>query len=503
MLRSPTFPKLARLLLTAHEPLLSASASASRKMSTSSYSAIVIGSGQGGGPLAIALAKAGRKTALIEESHIGGTCVNEGCTPTKTMVASARVAYLSKRSKDYGVEVDGNPSVNMETVRRRKRDIVDSFRSGNQNRIESTKGLDLFMGKAKFVGMKELEIAIKDSSEKKVISGDTIVINTGCRPDHPKICGIDQVPVLDSTSIMELDIIPDHLVIIGGGYVGLEFAQMFRRFGAKVTIIQRAGQLLPREDADIADAAKQILIEDGIEVLLNSSAKSISKIPNSGMSMEIPISDGSSRTITASHILSAAGRKPNTDYLTPSTTGVITFGPKPGFIKTNDQLETNMAGIYAIGDVKGGPAFTHISYDDFRILRNNLITKPSPSADALSTKRRLVPYTVFIDPQLGRIGLSESEAREAGRRIKVAKMPMAYVARALEMNESRGVMKAIVDAETKEILGCAILGLEGGEIMSMIQIAMMGGLTYDRLENAVFAHPCLSEALNNLWGFLD
>jgi pyruvate/2-oxoglutarate dehydrogenase complex dihydrolipoamide dehydrogenase (E3) component len=502
MLRSLTFPKLARLL-TAREPLLSASASASRKMSTSSYSAIVIGSGQGGGPLAIALAKAGWKTALIEESHIGGTCVNEGCTPTKTMVASARVAYLSKRCKDYGVEVDGKPSVDMETVRRRKRDIVDSFRSGNENRIKSTKGLDLFMGKAKFVGMKELEIAMRDLSEKKVISGDTIVINTGCRPDYPKISGIDQVPVLDSTSIMELDIIPDHLVVIGGGYVGLEFAQMFRRFGAKVTIIQRAGQLLPREDADIADAAKEILIEDGIEVLLNSSAKSISKIPDSGMSMEIPISDGSSRTITASHILSAAGRKPNTDYLTPSTTGVNTFGPKPGFIKTNDRLETNMAGIYAIGDVKGGPAFTHISYDDFRILRNNLITKPSPSAAALSTKRRLVPYTVFIDPQLGRIGLSEREAGETGRKIKVAKMPMAYVARALEMDESRGVMKAIVDAETKEILGCAILGLEGGEIMSMIQIAMMGGLTYDRLENAVFAHPCLSEALNNLWGFLD
>jgi pyruvate/2-oxoglutarate dehydrogenase complex dihydrolipoamide dehydrogenase (E3) component len=473
-------------------------------MSTSSYSAIVVGSGQGGGPLAIALAKAGRKTALIEESHIGGTCVNEGCTPTKTMVASARVAYLSKRSKDYGVEVDSATRVNMETVRKRKRDIVDSFRGGNENRIKNTEGLDLFMGKAKFTGTKEIEITMKDSSGKKVITGDTIVINTGCHPDSPDITGIDQVPVLDSTSIMELDVVPDHLVVVGGGYVGLEFAQMFRRFGAKVTIIQRAAQLLGREDPDIADAIKDMLIEDGIEIFLNASPKSVSKTPDSKISLQVSTPDGNSVTITASHLLSAAGRTPNTYYLSPSATGVNTFGPPSGFIRTNDQLETNIPGIYAIGDVKGGPAFTHISYDDFRILRNNLITNSSSSTTAtmLSTNGRLVPYTVFIDPQLGRIGLSEREARASGRKINVAKMPMTYVARALEMDESRGMMKAVVDAETKEILGCAILGIEGGEIMSMIQIAMMGGVTYDKLENAVFAHPCLSEALNNLWGFL-
>jgi pyruvate/2-oxoglutarate dehydrogenase complex dihydrolipoamide dehydrogenase (E3) component len=501
MLRSLTFPRFARILLAPRRP--THSASASRKMATSSYSAIVIGSGQGGGPLAIALAKAGRKTALIEGSHIGGTCVNEGCTPTKTMVASARVAYLSKRSKDYGVEVDGVPQVNMETVRKRKRDIVDSFRGGNENRIKNTEGLDLFMGKAKFTGMKVIEVTMEDSSEQKVMTGDTIIINTGCRPDRPKISGIDQVPVLDSTSIMELENVPDHLVVIGGGYVGLEFAQMFCRFGAKVTIVQRAGQLLPREDADIADAVKDILIQDGIELLLNATPKSVSKTPDSGISLEVSISDGSSVTITASHLLAAAGRSPKTDYLSPSAAGINTFGPSPGFIQTNDRIETNVAGVYAIGDVKGGPAFTHISYDDFRILRNNLITNPSPSTGALATKSRLVPYTVFIDPQLGRIGLSEREARQAGRKIKVAKMPMAYVARALEMDESRGLMKAVVDAETKGILGCAILGVEGGEIMSMIQIAMMGGVTYEKLENAVFAHPCLSESLNNLWGFLE
>ena len=504
--------RLARLTIGARTSTPATSVRYKMFLSTSSYSAIIIGSGQGGGPLAIALAKAGRKTALIEESHVGGTCVNEGCTPTKTMVASARAAYLSKRGKDYGVQADGPVEVDMETVRKRKRDIVNSFRGGNENRIKNTEGLDLLVGKAKFTGTKEIEIAMKDSAEKKVITGDTIVINTGCRPDRPNISGIDQVPFLDSTSIMELNEVPDHLLVIGGGYVGLEFAQMFRRFGARVTIVQRSGQLLGREDPDIANAVKDILVEDGIEVLLNATPKSVSKTSNSQTSLDVYISDGSSITIIASHILSAAGRSPNTDHLSPSATGVTTFGQSPGYIKTNDQLETNVPGIYAIGDVKGGPAFTHVSYDDFRILRHNLlvenISRSSVNAGLRSIKgRHLVPYTVFIDPQLGRVGLSEIEARKeassSGRKIKVAKMPMNYVARALETDEPRGLMKVVVDAESKQILGCGILGVEGGEIMSMIQIAMMGGVTYDRLEDAVFAHPCLAESLNNLWGFLE
>jgi pyruvate/2-oxoglutarate dehydrogenase complex dihydrolipoamide dehydrogenase (E3) component len=470
-----------------------------------SYSAIVIGSGQAGGPLATAFAKAGHKTALIEEAHIGGTCINEGCTPTKTMVASARVAYLANRGKDYGVEMDGPFTMNMEAVRKRKRDIVNSFRGGNEGRLKTQQNLDLFMGKAKFIGKKDIEITMNGSGERKTITSETIFINAGCRPAPLKIPGADQIDVLNSTTIMELDSVPSHLVIIGGGYVGIEFAQMFHRFGSAVTVVQRSGQLLSREDSDIAEAVKSILMEDGLEILLNTNPISVSKSDSGTISLEVS-TGGITKRITASHILAAAGRNPNTDSLDISVPGLSTYGP--GFIKTNYQLETNVSGIYALGDIKGGPQFTHISYDDFRVIRHNLIT--NPSREPLGINDRLVPYTVFMDPQLGRVGLTETEARTkygfAGdklRNIKVAKMPMAWVARALELDESRGVMKAIVDDDTKQILGFACLGIEGGELMSMVQIAMMGGVGYDRLADAVFAHPCLSESLNNLWANLE
>jgi pyruvate/2-oxoglutarate dehydrogenase complex dihydrolipoamide dehydrogenase (E3) component len=470
-----------------------------------SYSAIVIGSGQAGGPLATAFAKAGHKTALIEEAHIGGTCINEGCTPTKTMVASARVAYLANRGKDYGVEIENPFRMNMETVRKRKRDIVDSFRGGSEARLKRQENLDLYMGKAKFVGKKAIEITLNGSGEKKIIDGETILINAGCRPAPLRIPGADQIDVLNSTTVMELDSVPSHLVVIGGGYVGIEFAQMFRRFGSAVTVVQRSGQLLGREDPDIAEAVKAILIEDGLEILLNTNPISVSKSDSGAISLKV--STGSTtNTLIASHILAAAGRNPNTDSLDVSVPGLSTYGP--GFIKTNELLETNVSGIYVLGDIKGGPQFTHISYDDFRVIRHNLLT--NPSRVPLGINDRLVPYTVFMDPQLGRIGLTETEARSRHgptssepRNIKVAKMPMAWVARALELDESRGMMKAIVDDDTKQILGFACLGIEGGELMSMVQIAMMGGIGYDRLADAVFAHPCLSESLNNLWGNLE
>lgn len=467
------------------------------------YSAIIIGSGQAGGPLAMAFAKTGRKTALIEETHIGGTCINEGCTPTKTMVASARVAHLANRGKDFGVETEKPHKINMETVRKRKRDIVDSFRGGSEGRIKSTENLDLYMGKAKFVGKKEIEVTLNESGEKKTITAETIFINAGCRPTPLFVPGAEKVNILTSTTVMELDTVPRHLIIIGGGYVGLEFAQMFHRFGSAITVVQRSDKLLAREDPDIADAVKAVLVEDGLNILLNSDATSVSQSDTGDLSLEIS-TKGTSKTITGSHILVAAGRSPNIDSLSLSAAEIATYGP--GFIKTNDNLETNVPGIYALGDVKGGPQFTHISYDDFRVMRHNFLTNPSP-ATPLSIKDRLVPYTVFIDPQLGRIGLTETEARaiheSSGRNLKVAKMPMAYVARALEVDESRGLMKAVVDADSKQILGFACLGIEGGELMTIIQIAMIGGVGYDRLADAVFAHPTLAESLNNLWGFLE
>jgi len=456
---------------------------------TTQYDAIIIGAGQGGGPLSTALAQAGWRTAIIERIHVGGTCINEGCTPTKTMVASARVAYLARRAADYGVHT-GPISIDMTVVRKRKRDIVESFRSGSQRRIESTDGVDLLMGEAHFTGPKELDVHLQ-SGETLHLSANTIFINAGARPSAPKISGIDSVPTLDSTSIMELDIVPEHLLVVGGGYVGLEFGQMFRRFGSQVTIIQRGKNLLVREDTDVAEEVAKILREDGIEVLLETTTIKVERTSEGKIRLTVKTPEGE-RTLTGSHLLVAAGRTPNTDWLNPAATGVQVNAH--GFIQTNKKLETNVPGIYALGDIKGGPAFTHISYDDFRIIRTNLIEKGNASIHD-----RLVPYTVFIDPQLGRIGLSESEAREQGRKIKVAKMPMNYVARALEVDESRGFMKAIVDADTAQILGCAVLGIEGGEIMAMLQIAIMGKVPYTTLRDGVFAHPTLAESLNNLF----
>ncbi len=462
-------------------------------MNTTHYDAIVIGAGQAGGPLSTALAEAGKKTAIIERIHVGGTCINEGCTPTKTMVASARVAYLTRRAADYGVHT-GPISIDMTVVRKRKRDMVDSFRNGSQRRIEGTEGVDLLMGEAHFTGPKTLEVRLADG-ETRQLTAETIFINAGARPSKPTLRGLDTVPILDSTSIMELDIVPEHLLVLGGGYVGLEFGQMFRRFGSQVTIIQRGPRLLAREDDDVADQVADILREDGLEILLETTPLHVEQVGDGKIQLTVKTPTGE-RTLTGSHLLIAAGRTPNTDWLNLPVTGVIT--DKHSFIQVDDRLETNIPGIYALGDIKGGPAFTHISYDDFRIIRTNLLENGNATI-----AERLVPYTVFIDPQLGRVGLSEAEARAKGYHIKVAKMPMNYVARALEVDESRGFMKVIVDASTSQILGCAVLGIEGGEIMAMLQIAMMGKLPYTVLQNAVFAHPTLAEALNNLFGFLE
>ena len=460
---------------------------------TTRYDAIVIGAGQSGGPLSTALARAGWKTAIIERIHVGGTCINEGCTPTKTMVASARVAYLARRGADYGVHT-GPVTVDMVKVRQRKRDIVNSFRNSSQQQIESTEGVDLLMGEAHFTGPKELEVRLT-SGETRQLTANTIFINAGERPSKPSVSGLDTVPTLDSTSIMELDVVPDHLLIIGGGYVGLEFGQMFRRFGSQVTVIQRGRYLLAREDPDVADEVAKILREDGLEILLETSPTHAAMTNDGKIQLTVKTRTGE-RTLTGSHLLVAAGRTPNSDWLNLAATGVQV--DKKGSIPTNEELETNVPGIYALGDIKGGPAFTHISYDDFRIIRTNLLENGNATIHD-----RLVPYTVFIDPQLGRIGLSETEAREKGINIKVARMPMSDVARALEVDESRGFMKAIVDADTSQILGAAVLGIEGGEIMAMLEIAMMGKLPYPVLREGIFAHPTLAESLNNLFSSFE
>jgi pyruvate/2-oxoglutarate dehydrogenase complex dihydrolipoamide dehydrogenase (E3) component len=462
------------------------------------YDAIIIGSGQAGTPLSTALAAAGMHTALIERKHVGGTCINEGCTPTKTMVASGRVAYLTRRAADYGVNTGASDiSIDLRRVRQRKRDIVDKFRNGSQARIEKTANLELIFGEARFSdsskGATTIDVRSNDGAQRS-LSAKYVFINAGTRAARPKVNGLDDVPTLDNVSIMELDAVPEHLLILGGGYIGVEFGQLFRRFGSRVTIIQMRGQLLAGEDPDVAEEVAKIFQQDGIEVLLNARVSRVRQADgNIRLEDEQP---GRSTTLVGSHLLVATGRVPNSDTLNLAPTGIQT--DDRGFIRVNDHLETTASGVYALGDIKGGPAFTHISYDDFRIIRANLLEKKNASI-----KDRLVPYTVFIDPQLGRVGLTETEACAQRRNIRVAKLPMSSVARALETDETRGFIKAIVDAETNQILGAAVLGIEGGEIMSAIEIAMMGRLPYTALRDGVFAHPTLAESLNNLFTAMD
>lgn len=456
------------------------------------YDAIVIGSGQAGKPLSIALARAGLKTALIERAHVGGTCINVGCTPTKTMVASARVAYLARRASEYGVHV-GPVAVNLAEVRQRKQSVVESFRNGSQRQLESTQGLDLIFGEATFTGPKTIEVR-RNAGDTLNLTADKILLNTGCRPAAGGVVGLDQVPTLDSSSILELDDLPEHLLVLGGGYVALEFGQMFRRFGSRVTIVQRGEQLLPKEDPDIATEVKKILEEDGVEVLLQTRALNAAKT-SGGIALTVKTPAGE-RTLSGSHVLAAVGRVPDTERLNLAAAGVRV--DQKGFVEVNDRLETSAPGVYALGDVKGGPAFTHISYDDFRILRTNLL-----EGGSATTAGRLVPYTLFMDPQLGCVGMTETEAKAKGRKVRVAKMPMSSVARAIEVGETRGFMKAVVDAETQQILGYFALGIEGGELMSVVEVAMMGRLPYTALKEAIFAHPVLAESLNNLFGTLE
>ena len=448
------------------------------------FDLIIIGSGQAGGPLASAAAAAGKRVALIERKHVGGTCVNDGCTPTKTMVASAKTAYLARRSADFGVHT-GSVDVDMAQVRARKNEVIASFRNSSQQSFEKNDNIDLIWGEATFKDTKTVAVALNDGGER-TLSAETIAINAGQRPNIPPIEGLKDTPFLTSTTIMELGEVPEHLVILGGGYIGLEFAQMFRRFGSEVTIVQRGDQLLPREDQDVADAVADILREDGVTVLLGATTEKVSSENGVTLSLE------GGKNVSGSHLLVATGRTPNSNFLNLEAAGIQT--DKKGYIKVDDKLQTNVPGVYALGDIKGGPAFTHISYDDFRILKANLLDGGDRSITG-----RIVPYTVFMDPQLGRVGLSEQDAEAEGKAFKVAKLPMSSVARAIEKSQTRGFMKALVDAETEQILGAAILGLEGGEVMSVLQTAMLGKLPYTALRDSPFAHPTLSESLNNLF----
>jgi dihydrolipoamide dehydrogenase len=458
------------------------------------YDAIIIGSGQAGSPLSKKLANAGKKTLLVEKRYIGGTCVNDGCTPTKTMVASARLAYLAGKCNDMGITIKGY-TVDLKQVKKRAQGIVMKSRTGSQAAMEKTKNLDLLFGEATFIDKKTISVNPKTGKARQ-FTADQIFINAGCKTIIPKdIEGLDDIDYLTSTSILELEKVPEHLLIIGGNYIGLEFGQMFRRFGSKVTILERSDRLILREDEDISIEITRILEEEGIKVLANSKAIKFKNKGKNKITATVKTGDKESK-IKCSHVLVAVGRSPQTDRLALDKTGVKL--DDKGYIKVNDKLETSEPGIYALGDIKGGPAFTHVSYNDYTIVYRNLIEKQD-----LNINDRPVPYCMFTDPELGRVGITETEAKKQGLNIKVAKLPMSHVARALETGDTRGLMKAVVDADTKKILGVAVVGTEGGEIMTVLQMAMEGGITYDRIRYCVFAHPTYSESLNNLFMTLE
>lgn len=446
------------------------------------YDAIIIGSGQGGNPLAQRLASGGQMVALIESDHLGGTCINTGCTPTKAMVASAQIAHYARNASRWGVRAS-NVGIDLAAILERKNKIVEDFRSGWQKRIDERSNWRLYRGRARFVGPKQIQVA------KETLEGDAIFINTGASPTIPRIPGLDSVDYLTNVSLLELRELPEHLVVLGGGYVGLEFGQMFRRFGSAVTIIQTAERILPNEDDDVTAELQQNLESEGIKILLKARTTQVGR-GNKQVTLKVQDSSGT-QAISGSHLLVATGRTPDTRDLDLDKTGVKI--DKKGFIVVNERLETSAPGIWALGDVNGGPAFTHISYNDFQIVYGNLIEGKN-----LSTNSRLVPYAVYTDPQLGRVGLTEKAARASGHKLKIGKVEMSRVSRAIERAETQGFMKIVVDAATDHVLGASILSVEGGELVQILSTLMLAEKPYTLLKGAIYIHPTLAEGFFTL-----
>ena len=455
------------------------------------YDAIIIGAGQAGVPLAKKLAELGKKTALIEKRFVGATCVNDGCTPTKAIVASAKAAHDARHAAALGIDVQ-NVTVDLKKIKARKDEIVKSFRNVSQKGIEETKNLTLIFGEARFTA--EKTVVVKDSDGEKTYTAELIFINTGATVSIPDIAGLDAVDYLTSTTILDLEQVPEKLLVIGGNYIGLEFGQMFSRFGSKVTVLERSSRIMGREDEDVSAEMSAILKEEGVDILTDTQI--IKKDKNEDkVTVHYQVGENKHQ-ISGSHVLIATGRIPQTKHLGLEAAGVET--DDKNYIVVNDTLETNIAGIYALGDVKGGPAFTHIAYNDYTIVYRNLFENKN-----FSIADRSVPYCMFTDPQLGRIGVSEAEAKKKGLNYKVVKLPMSQVARGIETGETLGFMKAIVDVDSKKIIGVAILSSIGGELMSVLQMAMDGGITYDQIRYGVYAHPTYSESFNNLFMKLD
>jgi pyruvate/2-oxoglutarate dehydrogenase complex dihydrolipoamide dehydrogenase (E3) component len=451
------------------------------------YDAIIIGTGQAGPALARRLVAAGWKVAIIERKFFGGTCVNTGCTPTKALVASAYAAHLARRAADYGVIIGGPIGLDMKAVKARKNAVVAPSRDGIERSLKNLKGCTVYEGHARFVDPKRVEVG------GTVLAAENIFINVGGRASIPDIPGLDETPYLTNASIMELDYVPGHVVVIGGSYIGLEFAQAYRRFGSEVTVVELASRLVPREDDDVSQAIAGFLAEEGIDIRLNSKVASVGKHGN-----EIAVTieaDGANSQIAGSHILLAIGRRPNTDDLGLDTAGIATDAR--GYIEVDEQLRTNVPGVWALGDCNGSGAFTHTSWNDFEIVAGNLLDNESRRVTD-----RIPAYALYTDPPLGRAGMTEAEVRKLGRPALIAKLAMENVSRAYEKGETKGFMKILVDRETDQILGASLLGVTADEVIHSILDVMYAKAPYTVMQRAVHIHPTVSEFVPTLLGDL-
>jgi pyruvate/2-oxoglutarate dehydrogenase complex dihydrolipoamide dehydrogenase (E3) component len=457
-------------------------------MAKKRYDAIVIGTGQAGPSLASRLSGAGMSVAVVERHLFGGTCVNTGCTPTKAMVASAYAAHMARRGEDFGVAIDGSVRVDMKRVKTRKDAIAERSRIGIEKWLRGLSNCEVYTGHARFSAVREVQV------EDHTLEGEHIFLNVGGRAAVPAMPGIDQVPFLTNSSMMALDALPAHLLVVGGSYVGLEFGQMFRRFGSEVTIIEMGSRLVQREDPDVSSAIQDVLSGEGINLRLNARCIRVSGRPGA-ITAHVGCDEGSP-TIEGSHLLLAVGRQPNTDDLGLAAAGVSL--DDRGYIIVNDRLETNVPGIWALGDCNGKGAFTHTAYNDFEIVASNLL-----DGGARSVADRIPAYALYIDPPLGRAGMTETEARSRGHAVRVGRRPMTRIARAIEKGETNGFMKIVVDEHSHEILGAAIFGTGGDEVIHCVLDAMYAKAPYTVLQRAVHIHPTISELIPTVLGELS
>jgi pyruvate/2-oxoglutarate dehydrogenase complex dihydrolipoamide dehydrogenase (E3) component len=455
---------------------------------TQNFDAIIIGTGQAGPSVAHRLTAAGMTVAIVERKLFGGTCVNTGCTPTKTMVASAYAAHMARRAAEYGVSAGGSVSVDMRRVRERQAGVAGKSSTGVETWLRTMKNCTVYQGHARFESPREISVGADR------ITAGKIFINVGGRATVPEMPGVDQIEYLTNSSMMQVDFLPRHLIVVGGSYVGLEFGQMFRRFGSEVTIIEMAPRLVHREDEDVSTAIQEILEREGIALRLNAKCIAFSK-RGEEIGAKVDCTDGTPEVI-GTHVLLAVGRRPNTDELGLEKAGVAVDAR--GYIEVDDQLRTSVPGIWALGDCNGKGAFTHTAYNDFEIVAANLLDN-----DSRRVSDRITAYALYIDPPLGRVGMTEAEVRKSGRKALIGRRPMTKVSRAIEKGETQGFMKIVVDAETREILGAGILGVGGDEAIHSILDVMYTKAPYTVIQRAVHIHPTVSELIPTMLGELQ